>query len=90
MCLAIPVKIKEISKEKVISTEGKEIDISLITDKLNPGDYLLVHDSLAVNKLPKKEAEKIINVVNTCSHAHTEETDHEHTHDHGHAHSHTH
>jgi len=88
MCLAIPVKIKEISKEKVISMGNKEIDVTLITDKLHIGDYLLVHDSLAVNKLPKQEAEKIIDVVNTCSHAHTGETDHEHTHDHAHSYTH--
>jgi len=70
MCLAIPVRIKEITKESAISEEGREIDISLITEGLKKGDYLLVHDDLAVNRLAKKEAEKIIKVVGQCSHHH--------------------
>lgn len=70
MCLAIPLKVKRITKEKAISEDDKEIDISLITEDLKKGDYLLVHDDLAINKLAKEEAEKIIKTVKVCKHNH--------------------
>ncbi|MBU1176920.1 HypC/HybG/HupF family hydrogenase formation chaperone, partial [Patescibacteria group bacterium] len=28
------------------------------------GDYLLVHDNLAINKVPKNEAKKILKMIN--------------------------
>lgn len=71
MCLAIPVKIKKLKDEIAISEEGKEVDISLVSDELKEGDYLLVHDNLAINTLAKEEAEKIIGVVSECSHSHS-------------------
>ena len=70
MCLAIPVKIKEVKKDQVVTEEGKEIDISLISEQLKEGDYLLVHDQMAVNKLAKKEAQKILKTVVSCNHSH--------------------
>jgi hydrogenase assembly chaperone HypC/HupF len=80
MCLAIPLKVKEVKGNKAISEERQEIDISLIADKVKPGSYLLVHGNLAVNTLPEDEAEKIKEIVGTCHHQH----DHHHLHDHSH------
>ncbi len=80
MCLAIPLKVKEVDKDTAIDVSGKEIDISLIKEKVRPGSYLLVHDDLAVNTLPKKEAEKIKEIVGNCHHHH------DHTHEHAHSH----
>ncbi len=70
MCLAIPAKIAELGDSQAKTEDGKEIDTSLITEELKEGDYLLVHDQMAVNKLGKKEAEKIIKVVEKCDHNH--------------------
>jgi hydrogenase assembly chaperone HypC/HupF len=88
MCLAIPLKVKEVKDDVAISSQGKEIDISLIKDKVKVGSYLLVHDDLAVNSLPKEEAEKIKEIVGSCHHQHG--SDHDHSHDQGHSHSHSH
>lgn len=70
MCLAIPMKVKKVEKEGIITDEGKKVDTSLITGKLKVGDYLLVHNDLAVNKIAPDEAKKIIGVVNSCEHSH--------------------
>lgn len=71
MCLAVPLEIKEIKGSKAIvgnKNHSHEIDINLIK---NPkiGDYILVHGELAINKLPKEEAEKILNLMHTTSNA---------------------
>lgn len=84
MCLAVPLKVKEVKKDLAISDQGKEIDISLIKEKVEPGSFLLVHDDLAVNTLPQDEAEKIKEIVDSCHHQH----DHSHSHDHDHKHDH--
>lgn len=78
MCLAIPMKVKKVQKEGVVTAEGKKVDTSLITSELEVGDYLLVHNDLAVNKIAPDEAKKIIGVVSSCSHNHTHS--HSHTH----------
>ncbi len=69
MCLAIPVKVKKIVGQKAEIEDGKKIDISLVQG-LKPGDYLLVHADLAINKLSKKEAKEIIELTKECPHHH--------------------
>jgi len=82
MCLAIPLKVKKVEGSKAIDMTGKEVDISLIKKKVKPGSYLLVHDDLAINTLPKNEAEKIREIVGTCHHQHQHDHSHDHTHSH--------
>jgi hydrogenase expression/formation protein HypC len=62
MCLAIPGKVIKINKTKAIVDFGNhrhEVDISL-ANKVSVGDYLICHGDLAINKLGKKEAKKIL------------------------------
>lgn len=66
MCLATPVKIKEINGSSAIVGDGNhshKIDLNLIKDP-KIGDYVLVHADMAINKLPRDEAEKILRVIN--------------------------
>lgn len=66
MCLATPLKIKEIKGEKAVVESGDHdhvIDLSLIKDP-KIGDYVLVHGEMAINKLEPKEAEKILEMIN--------------------------
>ena len=68
MCLAVPVKVTKITGRKAEIESGKKVDISLVDD-LKVGDYLLVHADLAINKISKDEAEKIIQLTKQCHHS---------------------
>lgn len=62
MCLAIPGKVIKINKKRALVDFGEHqhtIDISL-TKNVKIGDYLICHGDLAINKLSKKEAKKIL------------------------------
>lgn len=66
MCLATPMKIIKIKGKKAIVKSHHhthEIDLSLLK---NPkiGDYVLVHKDMAINKVPKKEVQKIFKMIN--------------------------
>ncbi len=65
MCLATPLKIKEINGTNAIVGNDKHthiIDLSLIK---NPkiGDYILAHQNMAINKIPPEEAKKILKMI---------------------------
>lgn len=63
MCLAIPVRIEEItSDETALANIGgvrKEINIALIED-IQVGDYVILHVGYALNKIDPDEAEKTL------------------------------
>jgi len=66
MCLATPSKVIEIKNNKAkVKSENHyhEADLSLLKD-VKIGDYLLVHDQMAINKVPKTEAKKILEMIN--------------------------
>ena len=69
MCLAIPGKVKKVDGQKAELKDGKKIDISLVQN-LKPGDYLLVHEHLAINKISKSEADQILELAGKCHHHH--------------------
>lgn len=61
MCLAIPGKIIEIKKNQQATADfngiEKEINISLV--EVKKGDYVIVHAGFAIEKMEKKDAESI-------------------------------
>lgn len=67
MCLTIPAQVIEINQEcqtAMVNFENKgrtTIDVHLVKN-LKIHDYLLVHNNIAVQKLSKNEAQKIINL----------------------------
>jgi len=66
MCLATPMKIKEIKGEKAVVESGDHnhvIDLSLIKDP-KVGDYVLAHGNMAINKVSQEEAKKIFKIIN--------------------------
>ncbi|MFH1611759.1 MAG: HypC/HybG/HupF family hydrogenase formation chaperone [bacterium] len=66
MCLAIPSKVITIKGQSAIVKSGDHqhrADLHLLKN-IKIGDYLLIHDGLAINKIPKTEAKKIIKMVN--------------------------
>ena len=59
MCLAVPVKIEEITGPNtavgVMSGVRRTIDISLLDDP-KPGEYVLLHAGFAIEKIDEDEA----------------------------------
>ncbi len=58
MCLAIPLKVMEVSGEKaIVEIEGvrREVSIMLVPD-IKAGEYAIVHAGFAIGKLDEKEA----------------------------------
>ena len=60
MCLAVPMKLLEITgpDEGVTELEGTRYDVNLsLTPNARAGDYLVVHAGFAIEKLDKDEAD---------------------------------
>lgn len=60
MCIAVPLKvIKLFEEEAVVGYKGvsMRVNISLL-EKVNIGDYVLVHAGCAIEKLDSEEGEK--------------------------------
>jgi hydrogenase expression/formation protein HypC len=73
MCLAIPGRVIKIKKENKAVVDflnkEKEIDISLV-DNLKKNDWVIAKQSLAINKIDKKDAKEILNMIQNCDHKH--------------------
>lgn len=66
MCLAIPSKIIEIKEGWATLESGDHIhcaNLSLVPEA-EIGDYVLAHGDMALNKVEKEEAEKILKMIN--------------------------
>jgi hydrogenase expression/formation protein HypC len=63
MCLAIPVKVVEVSAgdTAIVDLGGvkKEISLALLAD-VQVGDYVILHVGYALSKLDAEEAEKTL------------------------------
>lgn len=69
MCLATPQKIIEVNGKwaKIGSrNHNHRVNLSLVKG-IKVGDFVLVHDNLVLNKIPKSEAKKIIGFVKKAS-----------------------
>ncbi|MFA5084094.1 MAG: HypC/HybG/HupF family hydrogenase formation chaperone [Candidatus Paceibacterota bacterium] len=65
MCLATPSKVVKIEKDWAIiknRNHSHRVNTCLLKN-VKIGDYLLVHGEMALNKLSKSEAEKILYLV---------------------------
>ena len=63
MCLAIPAKVLEVSGSRARVDFGggvtREINISLL-ERVEVGDYVIVHAGFAIQLLDREEAEKTL------------------------------
>lgn len=69
MCLAVPSKIIKIEGKKATvqsQNHTHKADLSLL-DSAQVGDYVLVHGDLAINKVPKEEAGRILKMIGKIS-----------------------
>jgi len=65
MCLATPAKVIEVNGQKAVVQSGDHthnVDLSLV-ENVQVGDYVLAHGELVIQKLPKDEAEKILDMI---------------------------
>ncbi|MCG2808971.1 MAG: HypC/HybG/HupF family hydrogenase formation chaperone [Candidatus Portnoybacteria bacterium] len=76
MCLAIPSKVVKIEGKWANVQAGDHshrVNLSLLKN-IKVGDYIFIHDELAINKIPKTEAKKILKMIkdhtHTCDHHH--------------------
>ncbi|MFX0210523.1 MAG: HypC/HybG/HupF family hydrogenase formation chaperone [Candidatus Hodarchaeota archaeon] len=65
MCLAIPAQVKKyIDDNLVIADFGKgvrrEVSIALIPEKINVGDWILIHTGYAVSRMEPEEAKETL------------------------------
>lgn len=65
MCLAIPVKIVEITDKVGIGEVGRvKRKVSLLLlDEVKVGDYVLLHAGFAISKVKKEEAEELLEML---------------------------
>ncbi len=65
MCLATPCKVVKIEKDWAViknQNHSHRVNVCLLKN-VKIGDYLLVHGEMALNKIPKSEAEKILKLI---------------------------
>lgn len=66
MCLAIPVKILQIKKNKAVADsfgEKIEVGIELVKD-IKKGDYGLISNGFIIKKVSAKEVGEILKILN--------------------------
>jgi len=66
MCLAIPMKVVNIIDDFCtveLNGVSKTCFIGFLDDKVEVGDYLLVHSGMAIKKLNLEESEEILKEI---------------------------
>jgi len=69
MCLATPSKVIKIENNQAVVQSGDhqhQVNLDLVKN-VKLGDYLLIHNEMALNKMPKTEAEKILKMIQNHS-----------------------
>ncbi len=71
MCLAVPLKVIEVdNRYAVVEGAGHRhrVEIALLKKKgVKRGDYLLVHEGLAITTLPTDEALRILKMIESLN-----------------------
>jgi hydrogenase expression/formation protein HypC len=76
MCLAVPAKVKSITKDAATVDFGgvaREISLGILSG-VKKGDYVLVHAGFAIGKVKKEEAEDTLKVLKELKGAVKEDT----------------
>ncbi|UFS70422.1 HypC/HybG/HupF family hydrogenase formation chaperone [Geomonas sp. RF6] len=67
MCMAIPMKIVSFTGESdaVAECDGvrREVKLSLLSDEVGLGDYVIIHAGFAISKLNTEEAEETLAIM---------------------------
>ncbi len=65
MCLAIPMRVKEVGDGfSIAEYKGVERRVStMLIEDVREGDYLLIHAGFAISKVDRSEAEKTLSLL---------------------------
>lgn len=73
MCVELPSKVILIKGKRAKIKQGDNscwVDISSVEEKVKQGDYLITYQKVAINKVPQREIEKILELVGDLSKHH--------------------
>lgn len=66
MCLSVPSKVVKIDENNMATVEAfgvkREVTLDLISEKVEIGDYILIHVGYAMSKIDKESAEESLKV----------------------------
>jgi len=65
MCLAIPMRVREIDGDNAVAESGglrRRANISFLRG-VKKGDYILIHAGFAIEKVNKNEAKKTLKLI---------------------------
>ncbi len=63
MCIAVPVKVLAMTGERATVDYGglkRDVSIALVKDRVQPGDYVIIHAGCAIQRIDAAEAEETI------------------------------
>ena len=70
MCVEIPSKVILVKGKKAKIKQDDIscwVDISSLEEKVKEGDYLILYQKVAINKVPQKEIDKVLELVGDLS-----------------------
>lgn len=74
MCVAYPGKVLSIEgKHAKVDFTGSLVDVNISMVKVEPGDYVLVHAGMAIQKVETEEAEAWVDLFREIAEAEREE-----------------
>lgn len=69
MCLAVPMQIINIDGETMVAEiDGvrREASLMMLDEKVEVGDYVLIHAGFAISRLDEKEALETLDLMREC------------------------
>ena len=69
MCLAVPMQIVSIDGESMVAEiDGvkREASLMMLNEKVEVGDYVLIHAGFAISRLDAEEAEETLELMREC------------------------
>lgn len=73
MCVEIPSKVILVKGKKAKIKQGDNscwVDISSMEEEVKEGDYLILYQKVAINKVPQEEIDKVLELVGDLSDHH--------------------
>ena len=70
MCVEIPSKVILVKGKRAKIKQGDIscwVDISSLEEEVREGDYLILYQKVAINKVPQEEIDKVLELVGDLS-----------------------